>query len=190
MPHEGSWGWAERWGRPSHRDTMPMCPKGMLAPLLAVPRGLRGFVCSPPAVFNEYLKISGKPIERSIKGELSGDFEKLMLAVGTSARGGRCAVVGLCWAVGRGAGVPPLTLPVSPAVKCIRSTAEYFAERLYKAMKVGASSQPQESSPRHAVHGTCVSWGLCSSSFRPGAEGKSDSTPNPSPLPKPPSRQD
>uniref|UniRef100_A0A8C3BSF6 Annexin n=1 Tax=Cairina moschata TaxID=8855 RepID=A0A8C3BSF6_CAIMO len=52
-------------------------------------------------VFNEYLKISGKPIERSIKGELSGDFEKLMLAV----------------------------------VKCIRSTAEYFAERLYKAMK-------------------------------------------------------
>uniref|UniRef100_A0A8B9SLW7 Annexin n=1 Tax=Anas platyrhynchos TaxID=8839 RepID=A0A8B9SLW7_ANAPL len=86
-------------------------------------------------VFNEYLKISGKPIERSIKAELSGDFEKLMLAVGTSARGGRCAVVGLCWAGGRGAGVPPLTLPVSPAVKCIRSTAEYFAERLYKAMK-------------------------------------------------------
>ncbi|KFQ87660.1 Annexin A6, partial [Phoenicopterus ruber ruber] len=52
-------------------------------------------------VFDEYLKISGKPIERSIRGELSGDFEKLMLAV----------------------------------VKCIRSTAEYFAERLYKAMK-------------------------------------------------------
>ncbi|XP_065590801.1 annexin A6 isoform X2 [Cyrtonyx montezumae] len=52
-------------------------------------------------VFDEYLKISGKPIERSIRGELSGDFEKLMLAV----------------------------------VKCVRSTAEYFAERLYKAMK-------------------------------------------------------
>ncbi|XP_062443017.1 annexin A6 isoform X2 [Rhea pennata] len=52
-------------------------------------------------VFDEYLKISGKPIERSIRGELSGDFEKLMLAV----------------------------------VKCIRSTAEYFAERLHKAMK-------------------------------------------------------
>ncbi|NXP37349.1 ANXA6 protein, partial [Leiothrix lutea] len=52
-------------------------------------------------VFDEYLKIAGKPIERSIRGELSGDFEKLMLAV----------------------------------VKCIRSTAEYFAERLYKAMK-------------------------------------------------------
>ncbi|NXI47559.1 ANXA6 protein, partial [Galbula dea] len=52
-------------------------------------------------VFDEYLKISGKPIERSIRGELSGDFEKLMLAV----------------------------------VKCIRSTAEYFADRLYKAMK-------------------------------------------------------
>ncbi|XP_030314827.1 annexin A6 isoform X2 [Calypte anna] len=52
-------------------------------------------------VFDEYMKISGKPIERSIRAELSGDFEKLMLAV----------------------------------VKCVRSTAEYFAERLYKAMK-------------------------------------------------------
>lgn len=37
-----------------------------------------------PTVFDEYLKISGKPIERSIRGELSGDFEKLMLAVGKS----------------------------------------------------------------------------------------------------------
>nr|XP_028574134.1 annexin A6 isoform X1 [Podarcis muralis] len=52
-------------------------------------------------VFDEYLKISGKPIEVSIRGELSGDFEKLMLAV----------------------------------VKNIRSTAEYFADRLFKAMK-------------------------------------------------------
>lgn len=34
------------------------------------------------SVFDEYLKISGKPIEASIRGELSGDFEKLMLAVG------------------------------------------------------------------------------------------------------------
>ncbi|XP_052498829.1 annexin A6 isoform X2 [Budorcas taxicolor] len=52
-------------------------------------------------VFDEYLKTTGKPIEASIRGELSGDFEKLMLAV----------------------------------VKCVRSTAEYFAERLFKAMK-------------------------------------------------------
>ncbi|CAI5766772.1 annexin A6 isoform X1 [Podarcis lilfordi] len=52
-------------------------------------------------VFDEYLKISGKPIEVSIRGELSGDFEKLMLAV----------------------------------VKNIRSTADYFADRLFKAMK-------------------------------------------------------
>ncbi|KAB0399179.1 hypothetical protein E2I00_000495 [Balaenoptera physalus] len=53
-------------------------------------------------VFDEYLKTTGKPIEASIRGELSGDFEKLMLAT----------------------------------VKCIRSTPEYFAERLFKAMKV------------------------------------------------------
>ncbi|XP_066446807.1 annexin A6 isoform X2 [Eleutherodactylus coqui] len=52
-------------------------------------------------VFDEYEKIAGKKIEESIKGELSGDFEKLMLAV----------------------------------VKCIRSTRNYFANRLYKAMK-------------------------------------------------------
>ncbi|XP_054832233.1 annexin A6 isoform X2 [Eublepharis macularius] len=52
-------------------------------------------------VFDEYLKTAGKPIESSIRGELSGDFEKLMLAV----------------------------------VKNIRSTSEYFADRLFKAMK-------------------------------------------------------
>ncbi|XP_055968233.1 annexin A6 isoform X2 [Sorex fumeus] len=52
-------------------------------------------------VFDEYLRTTGKPIEASIRGELSGDFEKLMLAV----------------------------------VKCVRSTPEYFAERLFKAMK-------------------------------------------------------
>ncbi|XP_034961585.1 annexin A6 isoform X2 [Zootoca vivipara] len=52
-------------------------------------------------VFDEYLKISGKPLEVSMRGELSGDFEKLMLAV----------------------------------VKNMRSTAEYFADRLFKAMK-------------------------------------------------------
>lgn len=38
----------------------------------------------PPAVFDEYLRNTGKPIEASIRAELSGDFEKLMLAVGTS----------------------------------------------------------------------------------------------------------
>lgn len=37
-----------------------------------------------PSVFDEYLKTTGKPIEASIRAELSGDFEKLMLAVGTS----------------------------------------------------------------------------------------------------------
>lgn len=76
-----------------------------------------------------------------------------------------------------------------PAVKCVRSTAEYFAERLYKAMKVSGSpllqqvphsivgSQPEEGSPCHTVllkTRTYVTWGLCSSlqssySIRPGA---------------------
>ncbi|XP_025019725.1 annexin A6 isoform X3 [Python bivittatus] len=57
------------------------------------------------SVFTEYLKIAGNSIEASIRGELSGDFEKLMLAV----------------------------------VKNIRSTAEYFADRLFKAMKSDTS---------------------------------------------------
>lgn len=39
-------------------------------------------VCLSLSVFDEYLKTTGKPIEASIRGELSGDFEKLMLAVG------------------------------------------------------------------------------------------------------------
>lgn len=46
---------------------------------------LQASPCFHPTVFDEYLKIAGKPIERSIRGELSGDFEKLMLAVGKPA---------------------------------------------------------------------------------------------------------
>lgn len=42
-------------------------------------------------MFDEYLKTTGKPIEASIRGELSGDFEKLMLAVGMSC----CCILGL-----------------------------------------------------------------------------------------------
>uniref|UniRef100_A0A4W3I171 Annexin n=1 Tax=Callorhinchus milii TaxID=7868 RepID=A0A4W3I171_CALMI len=37
------------------------------------------------SVFDEYSQIAGKDIEESLCGELSGDFEKLMLAVGTVA---------------------------------------------------------------------------------------------------------
>lgn len=50
------------------------------------------------AVFDEYLKISGKPIERSIRAELSGDFEKLMLAVGTVVRLGGETITGIAGA--------------------------------------------------------------------------------------------
>uniref|UniRef100_A0A8C0VZR3 Annexin n=1 Tax=Castor canadensis TaxID=51338 RepID=A0A8C0VZR3_CASCN len=69
--------------------------------LLCVIWALGYLVSLSDSVFDEYLKTTGKPIEASIRGELSGDFEKLMLAV----------------------------------VKCIRSTPEYFAERLFKSMK-------------------------------------------------------
>ncbi|XP_072368839.1 annexin A6 isoform X3 [Scyliorhinus torazame] len=62
--------------------------------------GNRSF-CHLQLVFDEYQKIAGKEIEESLRGELSADFEKLMLAV----------------------------------VRCARNTKEYFANRLYKAMK-------------------------------------------------------
>lgn len=52
---------------------------------LLLPSGaLSTHPCLSDSVFDEYLKTTGKPIEASIRGELSGDFEKLMLAVGMS----------------------------------------------------------------------------------------------------------
>ncbi|GCC37942.1 hypothetical protein chiPu_0016452 [Chiloscyllium punctatum] len=63
--------------------------------------------CHLQLVFDEYQKIAGKEIEESLRGELSGDFEKLMLAV----------------------------------VRCARNTQEYFASRLYKAMKSDTSGE-------------------------------------------------
>ncbi|XP_038652178.1 LOW QUALITY PROTEIN: annexin A6 [Scyliorhinus canicula] len=47
--------------------------------------GNRSF-CHLQSVFDEYQKIAGKEIEESLRGELSGDFEKLMLAVVRCAR--------------------------------------------------------------------------------------------------------
>jgi hypothetical protein len=52
--------------------------------LLCVIWALGYLVSLSDSVFDEYLKTTGKPIEASIRGELSGDFEKLMLAVGMS----------------------------------------------------------------------------------------------------------
>lgn len=73
------------------------------------------------AVFDEYLKISGKPIERSIRAELSGDFEKLMLAVGTVVRlGGKTitGIAGAAWCSTSTSGVGGVAvqgrLPLSP----------------------------------------------------------------------------
>jgi hypothetical protein len=52
--------------------------------LLCVIWALGYLVSLSDSVFDEYLRTTGKPIEASIRGELSGDFEKLMLAVGMS----------------------------------------------------------------------------------------------------------
>ncbi|XP_072120732.1 LOW QUALITY PROTEIN: annexin A6 [Mobula birostris] len=62
--------------------------------------GSRSF-CHLRLVFDEYQNIAGKEIEDSLRDELSGDFQKLMLTV----------------------------------VRCARNKPEYFASRLFKAMK-------------------------------------------------------
>ncbi|XP_072923216.1 annexin A6 isoform X1 [Hemitrygon akajei] len=62
--------------------------------------GSRSF-CHLRLVFDEYRDIAGKEIEDSLRDELSGDFQKLMLTV----------------------------------VRCARNKPEYFASRLFKAMK-------------------------------------------------------
>jgi len=40
--------------------------------------------------------------------------------------------------------LPPLPFPSFSPVKCIRSTPEYFAERLFKAMKVSSEVSGNE----------------------------------------------
>uniref|UniRef100_A0A8D3CBN4 Annexin n=1 Tax=Scophthalmus maximus TaxID=52904 RepID=A0A8D3CBN4_SCOMX len=65
-------------------------------------------------VFDAYEKIAETSIEDSIKNELSGDFERLMLAVGMKCNDGLS---------------PDIT------VQGIRSLPMFFAKRLYKSMK-------------------------------------------------------
>lgn len=85
-------------------------------------------------VFDEYQKIAEKSIEDSIKSELSGDFERLMLAVGTywlhnawPSLKSKDLLNSKIWSF------------LHPSVQCIRSKAMFFAKRLYKSMKVNVA---------------------------------------------------
>ena len=84
-------------------------------------------------VFDAYEKIGETTIEDSIKNELSGDFERLMLAVGkkhiksTTLRHDWCQVV-------KFTGVSLIYFFLT--VQCIRNVPMFYAKRLYKSMKV------------------------------------------------------
>lgn len=84
-------------------------------------------------VFDAYEKMTELSIEDSIKNELSGDFERLMLSVGKNhskslllGHHGKWQVV--CLTKG--------SLLGFSTVQCIRSVPMFFAKRLYKSMKV------------------------------------------------------
>lgn len=83
-------------------------------------------------VFDAYEKIAEVSIEDSIKSELSGDFERLMLAVGKTLKAPlhdnisnvRLFIYHMALFL------------VFITVQCIRSVPMFFARRLYKSMKV------------------------------------------------------
>lgn len=66
-------------------------------------------------------------IEDSIKHELSGDFERLMLAVGKKQLSNRCGTTNI---------ITRMFISIFLTVQCIRSVPMFFAKRLYKSMKV------------------------------------------------------
>lgn len=87
-------------------------------------------------MFQEYQKISGRDIEDSIKREMSGSLEDVFLAIGQL-----CVLqcfnylhVFSCIL-----GSKKLNLLII-AVKCIKNRPAFFAERLYRSMKVNGNT--------------------------------------------------
>lgn len=78
----------------------------------------------------EYTSISGKTLQQSIASEMSGDLESLLLAIGESEHTGN-----IRQAETKRARVCSNLCLLFP-VKCVNSVPAYFAELLYKSMKV------------------------------------------------------
>lgn len=98
-------------------------------------------------VFDAYEKIAELTIEDSIKNELSGDFERLMLAVGERELRPlndteQLQVVYFTHSFS----YFPLT------VQCIRSVPMFFAKRLYKSMKVHSAYSHMQYDCSHTVY--------------------------------------
>lgn len=88
-------------------------------------------------VFDAYEKIAEVSIEDSIKSELSGDFERLMLAAGKKNTRSTTPLrfhSGLISCLFNTVSASDCVL----TVQCIRSVPMFFAKRLYKSMKVKA----------------------------------------------------
>lgn len=74
----------------------------------------------------EYTSISGKTLQQSIESEMSGGLERLLLAIGESEHSRRTRPARQ---------MLPLTSALF-SVKCVNSIPAFFAELLYKSMKV------------------------------------------------------
>lgn len=122
-------------------------------------------VCCVSSVFDAYKKLSGSDIEDSIEGETAGNLENLLLAVGkthdlsapqqidqthTENRGsagiGAKTTSGYMTEIHHYTAACQCLLFVLSTVKCARSVPDYFAERLYKSMRV-STSVPSNPSP-------------------------------------------
>ncbi|XP_014400229.1 PREDICTED: annexin A3 isoform X1 [Myotis brandtii] len=83
--------------------------------------------------FDEYRNISQKDIEDSIKGELSGHFEDLLLAIAPLVRSGELMSEGaLPW---REPLIHLQMLIIVSGVHCARNIPAFLAERLHRALK-------------------------------------------------------
>lgn len=84
-------------------------------------------VLSSHAALVEYTSISGRTLQQSIESEMSGGLEGLLLAIGESGHPGRARAARETWR---------FTSALFFSVKCVNGVPAFFAELLYKSMKV------------------------------------------------------
>lgn len=80
----------------------------------------------------EYKNISGKTLQQSIEGEMSGDLEELLVAIGRL----QCLLMSFYLCINAVFNHIVVHNFLTPPVKCVKSVPAYFAERLYECMKV------------------------------------------------------
>lgn len=86
-------------------------------------------------VFQEYQKVSGRDIEDSIKREMSGSLEDAFLAIGQL-----WVLQYFCHFYGFNCLLGYKKRLFTFAVKCMKNKPAFFAERLYKSMKVNENT--------------------------------------------------